>query len=768
MGLQRALDSGVSGMLNNQLSLDVSANNLANVNTPGFKGARVSFSNSLIQTTFAGSAPGTNVGGQNPRQVGLGMRVSSIDLDFGQGALAATGRNTDLAIQGEGFFEVTDGTKSFYTRVGNFGIDSESNLVHLSSGYRLMGNTYRTDLNPDGSQTIQDQNVPIAIPQGQAFPPNQTTEIDFEGNLDASTYALQGTSVQSLYPLKDVLTGASATEETPLNQLNTFKDVTEPANPVDRDKTIYIFGTKPDGQTYAGSFTIDPWAVPTDNNPSGSLGDLVEKINNTLAQGNDRFGTARVENGNIIINAVGSGEAFSFFMGEDGAQVGPPAILASRPFVETAATFGPAGHLDADGANPLLDTAVLSQATPSASAIVGATGEGLLAPSFTVAGGLPLAAPFSVSVRINGRELGTINVPLGYDGTTPPDFSLNSFPHIQEGDVIEYAAIGSPPGTTITSATSIILDSDNLNLTQDRNGDGIADMFEEDSNVDANAWQYRNETNTTFNWYRSRFIPELVSSSIEVYDSQGGRHTVEMRFFRIGTRTEADSAARINSWDMVIDVPLGTGDMTDDLVTGIEFDQFGRYTGSIGTTIHNTSVNSTSYVGSPASATVQVDWASTGPTDPSTMRLNFGEAGSVNGLTGFGSTSTAAAVEQDGYTDGKLDNISVSSEGDVVALYTNGISRNIAQIPLVTFANPSGLNRQENSLWQITTNSGSPTRRTPGQNSGFVTSGALEGSNVDIATEFTRLITSQRGFQVNARVVQTTDEILEELANLVR
>ena len=114
--MQRALSSGVTGMLTNQLALDVTSNNLANVNTPGFKGSRVTFATSLIQTTFAGAAAGNNVGGQNPRQVGLGVDGASIEVDMGQGALNSTGRTLDLAIQGEGFFEVTDGTFVLHPR----------------------------------------------------------------------------------------------------------------------------------------------------------------------------------------------------------------------------------------------------------------------------------------------------------------------------------------------------------------------------------------------------------------------------------------------------------------------------------------------------------------------------------------------------------------------------------------------------------------------------------------------------------------------------
>ena len=126
--MQRSLFSGVSGMVNHQLILDTVANNLANVSTPGFKAGRVSFATTLSQTSFAGSSPAATTGGQNPTQVGLGVTTSSIDIDMRQGALQSTGRTFDLAVQGEGFFQVAklDSSNtpidSFYTRVGNFGL----------------------------------------------------------------------------------------------------------------------------------------------------------------------------------------------------------------------------------------------------------------------------------------------------------------------------------------------------------------------------------------------------------------------------------------------------------------------------------------------------------------------------------------------------------------------------------------------------------------------------------------------------------------------
>jgi len=125
-------------------------------------------------------------------------------------------------------------------------------------------------------------------------------------------------------------------------------------------------------------------------------------------------------------------------------------------------------------------------------------------------------------------------------------------------------------------------------------------------------------------------------------------------------------------------------------------------------------------------------------------------------------------VNQDGYSDGTLENMSVSAEGDIVGLYSNGVSRKLAQLQLTTFRNPSGLSQLGSNLFGESVNSGVANRRVAGEGAGFITSGALEGGNVDIATEFTRIITAQRGFQVNARVIQTTDDLLEELANLIR
>jgi flagellar hook protein FlgE len=768
----RSLTAGVTGMLNNQLSLDVIANNLANSNTPGFKSGRVSFSNSLVQTHFTGSAPGANLGGRNPQQVGLGVNTASVGVDMSQGALLATGRDLDLAIQGEGFFEITDGTRNLYTRVGTFGIDSENNLYHQGTGMRVIGNTYTLDPNPDGSQNIDQIGTPLNVDLSASFPPSRTNEIDFQGNLSSQTRALRGPSLNSVFQLVNSADGSLATEDTRLQNLEIFNDsVGTPGTDLD----IHIFGTKPDGTAYGGTVTIQPWDEPTSADPSGSLGDMVSKINNVLSQGNERFGTMRIENGNLIATGIGTGDGFSLFMGENNPMAGVVAQPALTNIDTAAATDG----IGYDG------VAREGQAADSTLHTVPAGGiAGLYQPTFTVpsvdfitAGTATAGQELRITMQVNGNAVGEIRIPAAdyATGGISREFSLASWPHVRQGDTVSFALSGdwdmdadAGPNNGLSLDTRVVSDANPNNLTADQNADNIPDIFQENSATDVNAWVYRNETNTSFDWYRARMVPESVASSIEIFDSQGGRHTVEARFIRTGTRTQTGSDIRLNNWDMMINVPESEGVMTDSLIAGLEFDQEGRFTGSVGTTSHGTTLDALQYVGSPATQSIQVDWNATGATDPATIRADFGEANTFSGLTGFGSASTAAAVDQDGFPDGQLDSVSVSAEGDLTALYTNGISRRLAQLSLVTFRNPDGLTAAEDNLWQQSTNSGNATRRVPGTGAGFITAGSLEGGNVDIATEFSRLITAQRGFQVSSRLIQTTDEVLEELANLTR
>lgn len=135
----RSLYSGVSGLKNFQTKLDVIGNNIANVNTFGFKKGRVTFKDLISQTTQGPTAPGAT-GGINPKQVGLGSQIGTIDTIDTQGSLQNTGRVLDLAIEGDGYFRVTDGANTYYTRAGNFYLDANGTLV-TGSGQKVLDNT---------------------------------------------------------------------------------------------------------------------------------------------------------------------------------------------------------------------------------------------------------------------------------------------------------------------------------------------------------------------------------------------------------------------------------------------------------------------------------------------------------------------------------------------------------------------------------------------------------------------------------------------------
>ncbi len=136
--MMRSLYSAVSGLQNHQTRMDVIGNNVSNVNTTGFKKGRVTFQDILSQTLTGAAKPTDERGGLNPKQVGLGMTIASIDTLMNQGSLQVTGKNTDLAIAGEGFFVMKLGERTFYTRNGNFLIDKEGTLVN-ANGLKVPG-----------------------------------------------------------------------------------------------------------------------------------------------------------------------------------------------------------------------------------------------------------------------------------------------------------------------------------------------------------------------------------------------------------------------------------------------------------------------------------------------------------------------------------------------------------------------------------------------------------------------------------------------------
>ena len=189
--MMRSMYAGVSGLKAHQTRMDVIGNNIANVNTAGFKASRVTFKEMLSQTLSGAKAPQDNRGGMNPQQVGLGVSLGSIDTNHVQGNLQSTGLGTDLAIQGNGYFIVNNGTQNFYTRAGALTLDENGNLVNASNGYIMQGWM--------ATNGIIDTNLTgIRIPIGDTMAPQASTEAVFAGNLNSAD-PLPWTATMDIY-----------------------------------------------------------------------------------------------------------------------------------------------------------------------------------------------------------------------------------------------------------------------------------------------------------------------------------------------------------------------------------------------------------------------------------------------------------------------------------------------------------------------------------------------------------------------------------------
>lgn len=182
--MMRSLWSGVSGLKNHQTRMDVIGHNVSNVNTHGYKRERVTFMDMLSQTVSDASAPRDELGGTNPKQIGLGMTIAAIDKIMTQGSLQTTGKNTDLAVSGDGFFVIRQGQKEYYTRAGFFSLDQAGYYVHPGTGLRVQG--WNSRVNAQGNRSInssgslEDIHIPIYDKQSA----KATTTVTYQSNLN--------------------------------------------------------------------------------------------------------------------------------------------------------------------------------------------------------------------------------------------------------------------------------------------------------------------------------------------------------------------------------------------------------------------------------------------------------------------------------------------------------------------------------------------------------------------------------------------------------
>ncbi|GAA1338043.1 flagellar hook protein FlgE [Arthrobacter roseus] len=335
----RSLYSGISGLRSHQTMLDVTGNNIANVNTTGFKSSSTQFQDTLSQLTQGAGAPGAANGGTNPAQIGLGVQVSGIATNFAQGSAQATGRATDMMISGEGFFVTRSGNETLYSRAGAFDLDAAGRLV-----------------SPDGSivqgwsavngQLAGGTPGDITLPKGTIAGATATTTSTVTGNLPSD--AAVGTKVVQD---KEVFNAAGEAR----NMVLTFTRTAGGWN---------VAGNDGAGGTGTGTLTFDAAGKQTG---TGALALGGVNVNLSTITGYANLSTVEIS----AQNGRAAGTLDSFTLSEDGTLIGSFSNGVKEPVARIAlANFTNPGGLEKAGGNGYRPTA------NSGDAEIGAPGTG--------------------------------------------------------------------------------------------------------------------------------------------------------------------------------------------------------------------------------------------------------------------------------------------------------------------------------------------------------------------------------------------------------
>ncbi|MBC8217616.1 MAG: flagellar hook-basal body complex protein [Planctomycetes bacterium] len=286
-----ALSAGVTGLQAHQRMLDVAGNNLANVNTTGFKSSRITFSELLSQTIKKASQPTSTVGGTNPQQMGSGVGIAGISPNMQQGNIVNTGNPLDLAMEGEGYFVLNDGSKNVYTRAGALAVDADSNMVDPATGYLVqrIGSVGESD----GFQTAGDSNV--KVPYDVAMAASATLEVALAGNLSSDgTFDTTQTQKLSSNIALTTSSGTAAISTTLISALDQFSGS---FGSTDTDGKLYVTGYQPDGTAVTDTTGLDVGATTT-------VADVLSYIETQLGASNV---TASLSGGKIVVTDDTSG-----------------------------------------------------------------------------------------------------------------------------------------------------------------------------------------------------------------------------------------------------------------------------------------------------------------------------------------------------------------------------------------------------------------------------------------------------------------------------
>jgi len=707
----KSLFSGVSGLQSHQVAMDIESNNIANVNTVGFKYSRANFSDLLAQTKSIATAPQGQLGGKNPVQVGLGSTVSSTTRIFSQGSIQNSDKNTDVAIQGDGFFIISpDGGNTYkYTRAGDFKFDAGGNFVD-NNGFVAQG-WLRDPITNKVDSTAPITNINIA--PGLTTPAQPTQEVALKANLNS------GPLVESFSPAYQVKTGTSGT--TPAIDANgnpiasgnvgvMFNEVGEAFSLQDEQGiwASFLSSTSTSTNAVSGSdsapalaadeaqtivFNLDPGSTPATSTVSFTI-----LATNTAAQ-----------------NASLEAAAINAKTGETGitATIGSGADLNKIILTNTNGSATAAHNID------------ISSTTGTTKAFTGSEDD-QTAWKYTYN-----SASATLGTGAN-KEFKTIaDLRQAMEDQANTGGGVNIKISVNEQGKLEL---------TNSDSTSINL---NLKVTA-FSGGGITENTRFTRNMEA--MNSVLAAGTAGKAFSQSFNAATHSSSIDIFDSLGSKHTLRMEFRKTALDTTTGS-----TWSMTVTVPepatIDTVAPTFEKTGSIRFNNDGS--------LATYNPPNISFSGNNGSAPDQQ------------VSLSFGTANAFDGMTSFDSRSSTSGISQDGFTGGDLVGIRIDQSGTLVGSFSNGRSFGLAQIGMAKFTNNEGLATEGGNVYIQTANSGDPiigTAATAGR--GFIQSSALEASNVDLSRALTQLIIIQRGFQANGKTITTSDQLLQTLIGL--
>lgn len=675
MGILTSLYSGVSGLNTNGNALSVIGNNIANSNTIGYKSGRSVFSD-LLSSSISAS------GGSS--QIGRGSGMSTVDNIFTQGTFENTAKNTDLAIEGEGFFIVREpGTTSdSYTRAGAFRWDSEGYLVS-PEGNRVMGYALNEAGNLSGDLTE------IKVDTTTLSPPKATENVTFTTNLDAAA--------QYPAPIVGKFVGVG---KTALAQ--TAADFTDP------------IGTDNTDPATAGILTIN--GVKLSYNPTADI--TIPQPTGTTAY---NIGSAKVIKEVISktpgLNAEGVVIPGSVSLGE---------VMDRTQMLDT----------NNDGETDTRDKLNFDGLTVNGVSL-----------TFTSPDTIETReAQDAALVAYLNSELKAVGVKASIDPNSH-FLSLTSVDGsnieiVDSKDISEHIKnVNGVFDRTVFSGLEIIASGTDIGeITIDRGT--TAD--EGDFALQFNAGTAGRDAGFHIT------APEATSNyanSVTIYDSLGNPHQATVYFSKLNPNISP------LQWEYNITVNAAELNLTPA--------QEGPYLISSGV-LHFLEDGSLDPNFPSGLTTMPNVLAWNNNSDPTTqLNIDFN-------TTQWSNASVVISQDQDGFGTGTVAQLSLDNEGNILGNYSNGVPRSLYRIALAKFSNAAGLTKVGNNMYSTSGTSGSAIVGTVGSGIGQIFTNSLEQSNVDLASEFVAMITTQRGFQANSKIITTTDEMLNELINLKR